>query len=122
MEARGLVERGVICEVGALDGVPEGVTLSVVSLIRPYCLFVVAHIDGRLPGSATLSQLKRSGVQAFSVECPQGLSDTASVQWMKATIETTRRVVRSTLLYDLASPRHAALAGLCGATHASVKE
>lgn len=122
MEARGLVERGVICEIGALEGVPEGVMLSVVSLIRPFCLFVVAHINGRFPGATTMSQLKRAGLQALSVQCPQCLGDAACSQWMKTTIEAARRVVRSILLYGVPSPRHAVLAGQFGATHASVKE
>ncbi len=122
MEARSLVERGVICEIGSVVGVPEGVMLTVVSLIRPYCLFVVANIDGRLPGAATLSQLKRSGVQALSIQCPRWLGDTAFLHWMKTTIESARRVVRSTLLYGIASPRHAALAAEFGATHASFRE
>ncbi|MDP3175632.1 MAG: hypothetical protein Q8M88_14460 [Phenylobacterium sp.] len=70
-------------------------------------------------GSRTV---ERSGVQAFSAQCPQGLSDAASVQWMKATNEAARRVVGSTLLYGLTSPRQAAFAGRCGATHASIRE
>lgn len=119
MEAGGLVKRGVICEIDDIEGVPQGAMLQVVSLIRPYCLFVVAHLALGPPAAATVSQLKRSGVQALSVECPQRLSDAAFLRWMKTTIEAARRVVRSTLLYRVASPRHAALAAELGATHAS---
>jgi hypothetical protein len=122
MEARGLVARGVICEISGVVGVPEGVMLTVVSLIRPYCLFVVAHFEGRLPGVANLSQLKRCGVQAFSMRCPRWLGEAAFLHWMKTTIASARRVVRSTLLYDIASPRHAAFAAQLGATHASFRD
>jgi hypothetical protein len=122
MEARGLVKRGVICEISDIEGVPQGVMLHVISLIRPYCLFIVARIDFGPPAAAALTQLKHSGVQALSVECPHRLSDAAFLRWMSATVEAARRVVRSTLLYRLASPRQAALAAELGATHASFKE
>ncbi|MDB5469758.1 MAG: hypothetical protein JWR84_1318 [Caulobacter sp.] len=122
MEARGLVRRGVICEIGDVEGVPQGVMLQAVSLIRPYCLFVVARLDPGPPAAAILSQLKRSGVQALSVECPQRLSDAAFQRWMQTMIEAGRRVVRSTLIYRVASPRHAALAAAFGATHVSFNE
>jgi hypothetical protein len=117
-----LVERGVICEISHVEGVPHGAILQVVSLIRPYCLFVVARFDPGLPAAVTLSRLKRSGVQALSAESPQWLGDAAFLRWMTTTIQSSRRVVRSTLLYRLASRRHAALAAELGATHASFKE
>ena len=116
-----MVKRGVICEIGDIEGVPQGVMLHVVSLIRPYCLFVVARIDLGPPAAATLAQLKHSGVQALSVEAPRGLTDAAFLRWMKTTVEAARRVVRSMLVYQLASPQHAALAAETGATHASVE-
>jgi len=119
-EARELVRRGVICEIRDIEGVPQGVMLNVVSLIRPYCLFVVARIGPEPPVAATLAQLKHCGLQALSVECPPGLTDAAFLRWLKTTVEATRRVVRSTLLYQLASLRQAALAAEIGATHASV--
>ena len=121
-EASGLVKRGVICEISDIEGVPQGTMLQVVSLIRPYCLFVVARLDLGPPSPATVSQLKRSGVHALSVECPQWLSDAAFLRWTKTTIEAARRVVRSTMLYRVGSPRHAALAAELGATHASLRE
>ncbi|HLZ75508.1 hypothetical protein [Phenylobacterium sp.] len=122
MEARDLVKRGVICEISDIEGVPQGVMLHVVSLIRPYCLFVVARIDLGPPAAATLAQLRHSGVQALSVESPRGLTDAAFLRWMKTTVEAARRVVRSMLLYQLAAPQQAALAAKIGATHASVGE
>ena len=120
MQAGGLVKRGVICEISDIEGVPQGALLQVVSLIRPCCIFVVAHLDPSHPVAA-LGQLEGSGVQAVSVECPQRLSDAASLRWMKTTITAARRVVRSTLIYRIASPRQAALAAELGATHASFR-
>ena len=119
MAAGGLVKRGVICEISDIEGVPHSVMLHVVSLIRPYCLFVMARLDHGAPSLATVSQLKRSGIHALSVECPQRLSDAAFRSWSKTTIEAARRVVRSTLLYRVGSLRRAELAAGLGATHAS---
>lgn len=121
-DASNLVKRGVICEICDIEGVPQGAMLQVVSLIRPYCLFVVARLDLAPPAAATLSQLKRSGLQALSVECPQGLSHADYPRWMKATIEGARQVARSLLMYRIASPGHAALAAEFGATHVSFNE
>ncbi|CAN5247435.1 hypothetical protein BH10PSE1_BH10PSE1_24490 [soil metagenome] len=121
VEARGLVERGVICEIGDVEGVPQGALLQAVSLIQPYCLFVVAKLEQGSPTPGALSQLRRSGVQALSVECPSGIGDAACLNWMKTTIEAARRIVRSTLLYGLASPRQVAMAAELGATHASLR-
>ncbi len=120
MDASSLVGRGVICEISDIEGVPPGALLHVVSLIRPYCMFVVAHLDASKPGVA-VSQLEGSGVQAVSVECPQQLSDAAFLRWLKTTLRTARRVVRSTVIYRVASPRQAALAAELGATHASLR-
>ncbi|WGM45348.1 hypothetical protein KOAAANKH_00210 [Brevundimonas sp. NIBR10] len=122
VEAKGLVSRGVICQIGDIEGVPQGALLQAVSLIQPYCLFVVAKLEHNPPTSDTLSQLKRSGVQALSIECPARVGDTACPIWMKRTIEAARRLVRSTLLYGLPSPVHAAVAADLGATHASLRE
>ena len=122
MDVRGLVERGVICQIGDIDGVPQGSLIQVVALIRPYCLLVVAHLDSGVPAAATLSRVKRSGLQGLAVDCTPLLSDAAMLRWMTTTIHSVRQVVRSTLLYSVASPRHAAFAAQLGATHASIVE
>jgi len=119
LEARGLVACGVICEMRNIDGVPPGVMLSVASLVRPYCLFVVAHVDEPPLATAMLRLLKTAGIQALSVECPQGLSDVAALHWIRSTIGASRRVFRSTLLYRVGGRRLAGLAAELGATHAS---
>lgn len=120
MDSRGLVERGVICEIRDIEEVPHGVLVQVVAMIRPYCLFVVAHLDSGAPGAATMHRLKRSGLQGLAVECPRLHSDAAVQRWITTTIQAARQVVNSTLLYRLPSPRHAALAAQLGATHASL--
>ena len=119
LEARGLVMQGVICEMRNVEGVPPGVMLSVASLVRPYCLFVVAHVDEAPVGPGTVRQLKTSGLHALSMECPPGLSEAAAVNWMKCTIEVSRRAFKSTVLHRVGSRRLAEVAARLGATHAS---
>lgn len=120
VEVRALVERGVICQIGDIEGVPECSLIQVVALIRPYCLLVVGHLDTGAPAAATLRGLKRSGLQGLSVDCPHGLSEAALLRWMTTTIQSVLQVVKSALLYSVASPRHAAFAAQLGATHASI--
>ena len=112
MEARDLVKRGVICEIGDIEGVPQSVMLHVVSLIRPYCLFVVARIDLGPPATATLAQLRHSGVQALSVESPRGLTDATFLRWMKTTVEAARRVVG--VIHEAGQPAADGLPGHTG--------
>ncbi len=119
MDVRARVERGVICQIGDIDGVPECSLNQVVSLIRPYCLLVIAHLD-RVPGATGIGRLKRAGLHGLSVECPPAPNETVLLRWMTATIQGARQVVRSTLLYGVASPRHAAFAAQLGATHVSL--
>lgn len=119
-DVRALVERGVICQIGDIEGVPECSLIQVVALIRPYCLLVVGHLDAGATAAATVRRLKRSGLQGLSVDCPPSLSEAALLRWMTTTIQAVRQVVRSTLLYGVSSPRHAAFAAQLGATHASL--
>jgi hypothetical protein len=121
MDVRAHVERGVICQIGDIDGVPEASLLQVVALIRPYCLLVIAHLDG-VTGATGFSRLKRSGLQGLSVDCPSAPNETVLLRWMTATIQGARQVVRSTLLYGVTSPRHAAFAAQLGATHVSLDQ
>lgn len=120
-EASGLVKQGVICEISDIEGVPQGALLSAASLIRPFSLFVVGRLNVAPPTSSTLAQLKGAGLQALSVECPPRQSETEFMDWAKATIDAAKQVSKSVLVYQAGSSRDAGLAGLLGATHASVR-
>ncbi|HEY3697031.1 hypothetical protein [Phenylobacterium sp.] len=119
--AGGMVKRGVICEISDIEGVPQGALLSAASLIRPFSLFVVGRLNVAPPTSSTLAQLKGAGLQALSVECPHRQSEADFMDWAKATIDTAKQVAKSVLIYQASSSRDAGLAGLLGATHASVR-
>ncbi len=121
MDVRARVERGVICQIGDIDGVPQASLLQVVALIRPYCLLVIAHLDNGAP-TASVSRLKRSGLHGLSMDCPPLSNEAALLRWMTTTIQAARQVVRSTLLYGVSCPRHAVFAAQLGATHVSLDQ
>jgi len=120
-EAKDFVQRGLICEICDVEGVPQGALLSAVSLIRPFSLFVVGRLNTTPPPAAVLQQLKGSGLQALSVECPAHQGEAEFIGWSKATIEGLKQVAKSVLVYRTASARDAGLVALMGATHASVR-
>lgn len=117
-EAKSLVQRGVICEVCDIEGVPQVALLEAVSLIRPYSIFVVGRLSATPPQA--IGSLKGAGLQALSCECPPHMGEAEFMGWAKATLDTAKQVAKSFLMYRIASARAAGLAGLLGATHASV--
>jgi len=112
------VQRGLICEVCDIEGVPPSTLLAVTSLMRPFCLFII----GRLASTPTggLAALQDAGLQGVSIECPAGLeTDGAFDAFAKTVTLAARPVVRAVMIYGVAGPRQAAIASLHGATHAS---
>lgn len=118
-EVRASVERGVICEICDIEGVPQFALLSAVSLIRPFALFVVGRLNVATPKITT--SLKGTGIQALSVECPADLPEGMFVEWAKTAIGAANLVVRSVLIYRVHSAGDAAVARLLGATHATLR-
>jgi hypothetical protein len=116
--AQANVQRGLICEVCDIEGVPPSALLAATSLMRPFCLFIVGRLAGTPAGA--LTDLKDAGLQGVSIECPPGLdSDEAFDAFAKAIVAAARPVARSVMLYGVAGPRQAAIASQHGATHAS---
>ena len=112
------VQRGLICEVCDIEGVPPSTLLAATSLMRPFCLFIVGRLAATPP--APLLALKDAGLQGLSIECPPGLeSDEAFGAFAKAMMTAAKPVGRSLLFYGVSGPRQAAIASLYGATHAS---
>ena len=118
-EASGLVQRGVICEICDIEGVPQVALLSAVSLIRPFALFVVGRLQQTPP--VGISQFKEAGLQAMSFECPPNQGEAEFMAWAKASIDAAKQVAKSVLVYRTTSARNAGLTALMGATHASVR-
>ena len=116
--ARSTVQRGLICEVCDIEGVPPSALLAATSLIQPFCLFVI----GRLAAapSAHLAAIKDAGLSGFSIECPPALvADGEFGEFARTVTAATRGVARAVMFFGVAGPRQAAIASLYGATHAS---
>jgi len=112
------VQRGLICEVCDIEGVPPSTMLAVTSLMRPFCLFLIGHLS-TAPTNG-LAALKDAGLQGVSIERPPGLgSDAAFDAFAKSLTAAAKPVVRAVMIYGLAGPRQAAIASLHGASHAS---
>jgi hypothetical protein len=112
------VQRGLICEVCDVEGVPPGALLAATSLMRPFCRYIIARLSA-VPAGA-LSNLEGAGIQGVSIECPPGLSsDQVFDDLVKAMVAAARPFVRAVMLYGVSGPRQAAIAALHGATHAS---
>ena len=116
--AQANVQRGLIAEICDIEGVPPSALLAAISLIRPFCLFVVGRLHATPQGP--LSALKDAGLHGLSIECPPGLESEDAFNTFAKTVTTAAKpVVRAVMLYGIAGPRQAALASLYGATHAS---
>jgi len=117
-QARQKVLAGVICEVCDIEDVPQGPLLSAVSLIRPWSVFVIGHLFDETPRAA--SYMRDAGIQAVSMTCPTHIDgDAEFLGWAKDAIRAANRVSRSAMVYGC-TPKRIALAGLMGASHASV--
>jgi hypothetical protein len=117
-EAGGLVKFGVICEILDIEGVPAGALLSAASLVRPFSLLVVGHVEAPTPKS--FARLGGANLQALSFECPEGLGDGEFAGWANATVTAARKVAKSILVYRAPSAQRAGLLASFGATHVSL--
>jgi hypothetical protein len=116
--AQATVQRGLICEVCDIEGVPPSTLLAAASLMRPFCLFIVGRLASTPHGG--LGHLKDAGLQGVSIETPGGLdSDAAFDGFAKTLTLAARSVVRAVMIYGVDGPRQAAIASLHGASHAS---
>lgn len=118
-QAQASVRRGLICEVCDIEGVPEGALLGAVSLMRPFCLFMVGRREAPFGPSNALAA---ASMQGASIECPPNLTDDAEfLAWARQAVEAGRKVARSVMLFRIPSIRHMAIASHLGATHASLR-
>jgi hypothetical protein len=98
--------------------VPAGALLSAASLVRPFSLLVVGHLEAPTPKS--FARLSGANLQALSFECPQGLGDGEFIGWASATVAAAKKVTRSILVYGAPSAQRAGVLASFGATHVSL--
>ncbi len=118
-EATAGVEKGVVCEICDIEGVPGSALAGVTVLIKPFCLIVVGKLrDAPTRTPEDLRDVRLQGVAFEAGHHPTEHSD--FMHWAERTITSARRVTRSVVIHGLSKPEYLALAGLAGASHASL--
>ena len=117
--AKESVQRGLICEICDIEGVPPSGLVAATAMMRPHCMFIVGRLNVAPVGG--LAYLADVGLQGVSIECPaQGVdNDEAFAAFARVVTTAAKPVARAVMLYGVAGPRQAAIASLFGATHAS---
>ena len=118
-EATRGVERGLICEINDIEGVPGSALAAVTVMIKPFCVIVVGKLreaPGRSPEA-----LRGVRLQGIAFEAGQHPLERAEfTAWAERSIAHARCVTRSVIIHGLAGPEYLGLAGLAGATHGSL--
>lgn len=118
-EATQGVDKGLVCEISDIEGVPASVMGAVTGLIKPFCLIVVGKL--REAPARTPDDLRGVRLQGVAFESGAHPLDTAEFSaWAERTVANARRVTRSVIIHGLAGPEYLGLAGMAGASHASI--
>ncbi|MGV8929779.1 MAG: hypothetical protein ACOH1E_08495 [Brevundimonas sp.] len=118
-EATRGVEKGLICEINDIEGVPGSALAAVTVLIKPFCVIVVGKLR-EAPGR-TPEDLRGVRLQGVAFEAGQHPLEPGDFSiWAERAVANARRVTRSVIIHGLSGPEYLGLAGLAGATHASL--
>lgn len=117
--ARHAVSAGVICEIYDIEGISQSALAKAIALVRPWSLFVTGYLAEEAPRATPA--MKAAGIQVLSFTAPPSVeSDAEFIGWLSPALRHARRVGRSVMVYGCHSQRRMALAGMLGATHASL--
>lgn len=118
-EATQGVDRGLVCEITDIEGVPGSALAAVTVMIKPFCMIVVGKL--REPPGRTPEDLRGVRLQGVAFEAgPHPLDRGEFTAWAEHAVTTARRVTRSVIIHGLSGPEYLGLAGLAGATHGSL--
>ena len=117
-QAQEEVRLGLVCEICELEGVPPGALLTAVSLIRPFCVRVLAFVTD--PRPVLLKPLKGMGLAGVSVESPANLGDAEFLGWAREAVRAVKPVAGALVIYRVQPMERGALAALAGASHISL--
>lgn len=118
-EATAGVEKGVVCEICDIEGVPGSALAAVTVLIKPFCLIVVGKLreaPARTPEH--LRDVRLQGIAFASGQHPLDHQD--FIAWAERAVANAKCVTRSVIIHGLSAPEYLALASLAGASHASL--
>jgi len=120
-EARQAVLKGVICEIEDVEDIPRVALTAAIATIRPWSLLVMGGLHGSPP--RVTADLKDAGFQALSIEAMAHASgDAEFAGWLRDSLRQTSRATKATLVHGCSTMRRVGMAGLMGATHASLRE
>jgi len=118
-EATQGVEKGLVCEITDIEGVPGSALAAVTVMIKPFCLIVVGKLresPGRSP-----EDLRGVRLQGLAFEAgPHPLERAEFAAWAELAVTRARQVTRSVIIHGLSGTEYLGLAGLAGATHGSL--
>ncbi|MBU1540893.1 MAG: hypothetical protein KKC29_03185 [Alphaproteobacteria bacterium] len=118
-EATRGVDKGLVCEITDIEGVPGSALAAVTVMIKPFCMIVVGKLreaPGRSPEDLRGVRLQGVAFEAGAHPLERG----EFTAWAEHAIANARRVTRSVILHGLSGPEYLGLAGLAGATHGSL--
>ncbi|KQY96376.1 hypothetical protein ASD25_00340 [Brevundimonas sp. Root1423] len=114
------VEKGLVCEISDIEGVPGSVLGAVTGLIKPFCLIVVGKLR-EPPGRRSPDDLRGVRLQGLAFESGAHPLDAAEFSaWAERAVANAKGVTRSVIIHGLAGPEYLGLAGMAGASHASL--
>ncbi len=118
-EATRGVEKGLICEINDIEGVPGSALAAAAVLIKPFCVIVVGKLR-EAPGRSP-EDLRGVRLQGVAFEAGMHPLDHGEfTAWAERAVVNARRVTRSVIIHGLSGPEFLGLAGLAGASHASL--
>ncbi|MGZ9100309.1 MAG: hypothetical protein ACXW3O_11445 [Brevundimonas sp.] len=113
------VEKGLVCEICDIEGVPGSALAAVTVLIKPFSLLVVGKL--REAPARTPEHLRDVRLQGIAFEAGQHpLDQQEFIAWAERAVANAKRLTRSVIIHGLSGPEYLALAGLAGASHASL--
>jgi hypothetical protein len=119
-EARRFVKTGVMCEIRDIEGVPQLSLIDATSMIKSFSMLMIGGLAAA-PDRGH-GNLRGAGLQALSFEAPLAIvGDAEFGGWARDAIRAAKLIAKSVIIYRLNSPRHAAIAALLGASHASLR-
>lgn len=113
------VRQGLVAELTDVDLAASGAVLAATNLLKPYCRVLTGGLS--TPPISPLEHLRHVGLHGLSFDGSGGpVGHGPFKRWAEARIRTAKLVARSVVIHGLPDASHAALAGLVGASHASL--
>jgi hypothetical protein len=113
------VRQGLVAEITDADLAASGAVIAATNLLKPYCRILVGGLS--VSPTSPLEHLRHVGLHGLCFDGAEGPTEHGPFnRWAETRIKTARQVAKSVVIHGLANGALAALAGLAGASHASI--